>query len=83
MNSVLNCLISELSTFRVLIVAESSVACENVICVVDRLVIVALSKNALSAFMKSTDSCRISPLSTVSAFACKVLCAELSRLRYQ
>ena len=65
-NSVLTCLISELSTFKLLTVAESRVICESVICVVDRLVIVALSKNALSAFMKSTDSCLISPESALN-----------------
>ena len=65
-NSVLTCLISELSAFKLLTVAESRVICESVICVVDRLVIVALSKNALSAFMKSTDSCLISPESALN-----------------
>ena len=65
-NSVLTCLISELSTFKLLTVAESSVACENVICVVDRLVIVALSKNALSAFINPVDNCLTCPESKVN-----------------
>mgnify|MGYP006242499475 FL=1 len=79
MNSVLNCLISELSAFKVLMVALSIVVCDNVICDVDKLVIVALSKKALSAFIKSTDNCLISPLSTERLFACKVLLATLSK----
>ena len=66
MNSVLTCLISELSAFKLLTVAESSVACENVICVVDRLVIVALSKNALSAFINPVDNCLTCPESKVN-----------------
>ena len=44
-NSVLNCLISELSALIVLIVALSAVTCDKVICDVDKLVIVALSLN--------------------------------------
>ena len=42
-NSVLNCLISELSALIVLIVALSAVTCDKVICVVARLPIVAES----------------------------------------
>ena len=47
-----------------------------------RVVIVAESKKALSAFIKSTDSCLISPLSTLKFVACKVLLATLSKLAW-
>ena len=47
-----------------------------------RLVIVAESKKALSAFIKSTDSCLMSPLSTLKFVACKVLLATLSKLAW-
>ena len=66
-------------------VAESIVALVPVIAFAVRtefaiFVMVALSPNALSKFIKSTDNCLISPESAVSLFACKVLCAELSRV---
>ena len=94
---------SALSTFILVTVAESKVACEPVSCATARLVkdalspmsiasifkvptarvpIVAESNVALSAFIKSTDSCLMSPLSTLKFVACKVFVATLSKLAW-
>ena len=62
-NSVLICLTSELSTFKVLIVAESTVIWLAVSCVFAKFVIVALSPNAESKLINSVDNCLISELS--------------------